>query len=82
MPKSAWQKAPSRETRLPLVKYSHTSAPINYTGVLTWTHVNGNGDLACVFEKFSGDSSNAARLILRVTRHDGILVYAPNHDRW
>lgn len=74
MPKSAIQRALSREIRLPLAKYSHTSAPLNFTGVLTWTHVNGSGDLACSFDQFAGNASSPPRLILRVTRNDGILV--------
>lgn len=64
----------SRVTRLPLTKFSHTTTTINHSVPLSWTHVNGEGDLVCILEQIPGEHSVPPRLILRVARNDGILV--------
>ncbi|KAJ6095785.1 hypothetical protein N7486_006531 [Penicillium sp. IBT 16267x] len=63
----------SQVTRLPLTKFSHTTTTINHSVPLSWTHVNGDGDLVCIVEQIPGEHSVPPRLVLRVARNDGIL---------
>lgn len=65
---------PPQVLRLPIAKFSHTTTAIDHVGPLTWNHVPGNGDLACIFEKFLDSGSMPSRLIQKVVRADGILV--------
>ncbi|KAJ5773205.1 hypothetical protein N7457_008101 [Penicillium paradoxum] len=58
--------------RLAIAKFSHTTTAIDHVGPLNWTHVQGNGDLTCCFEKFLDSGSVPSRLILNVLRGDGI----------
>ncbi|KAJ5612528.1 hypothetical protein N7510_005722 [Penicillium lagena] len=61
-------------THLALAKFSHTTTPIEHAGPLTWHHVNGNGELLCIFEKLPDSVSMPTRLILRVVQHQTTLV--------
>ncbi|KAJ5650605.1 uncharacterized protein N7484_004328 [Penicillium longicatenatum] len=63
----------SQVTRLPLTKFSHATTTINHCVPLSWTHVNGDGDLVCILEQVPGGHSIPPRLVLRVARNDGIL---------
>lgn len=65
----------SQVTRLPLTKFSHTTTTINHSVPLCWTHVNGDGNLACILEQIPGEHSVPPRLVMRVARNDGILVF-------
>ncbi|KUM59783.1 hypothetical protein ACN42_g7350 [Penicillium freii] len=64
---------PPQVLRLPIAKFSHTTTAIDHVGPLTWNHVPGNGDLACIFEKFLDSGSMPSRLIQKVVRGDSIL---------
>ncbi|KAJ5196115.1 hypothetical protein N7449_006594 [Penicillium cf. viridicatum] len=64
---------PPQVLRLPIAKFSHTTTAIDHVGPLTWNHVPGNGDLACIFEKFLDSGSMPSRMIQKVVRGDGIL---------
>ncbi|KAJ5956035.1 hypothetical protein N7501_010314 [Penicillium viridicatum] len=64
---------PPQVLRLPIAKFSHTTTAVDHVGPLTWNHVPGNGDLACIFEKFLDSGSMPSRLIQKVVRGDGIL---------
>lgn len=61
-------------THLAIAKFSHTTTLIEHAGPLTWHHVNGNGELLCIFEKLPGSLSMPARLMLRVAQAQGTLV--------
>ncbi|KAJ6188496.1 hypothetical protein N7519_003404 [Penicillium mononematosum] len=64
---------PPQVLRLAIAKFSHTTTTIDHVGPLTWNHVPGNGDLACIFEKFLDSGSVPSRMIQKVVRGDGIL---------
>ncbi|KAF9246069.1 hypothetical protein DTO006G1_92 [Penicillium roqueforti] len=64
---------PPQVLRLAIAKFSHTTTAIDHVGPLTWNHVPGNGDLACIFEKFLDSGSVPSRMIQKVVRGDGIL---------
>ncbi|KAJ5105624.1 hypothetical protein NUU61_002971 [Penicillium alfredii] len=60
-------------TRLALAKFSHTTTTIDHVGPLTWSHINGNGDIICIFEQSPGTVSRPAELVLRVIQNSGIV---------
>ncbi|KGO41139.1 hypothetical protein PEX1_021320 [Penicillium expansum] len=64
---------PPQVYRLAIAKFSHTTTAIDHVGPLTWNHVPGSGDLACIFEKFLDFGSVPSRMIQKVVRGDGIL---------
>ncbi|KAJ5237424.1 hypothetical protein N7489_007515 [Penicillium chrysogenum] len=64
---------PPQVLRLAIAKFSHTTTTIDHVGPLTWNHVPGNGDLACIFEKFLDSGSVPSRMIQKVVRGGGIL---------
>lgn len=66
---------PPQVLRLAIAKFSYTTTTIDHVGPLAWNHVSGNGDLACVFEKFLDSGSVPSRVIQKVIRGDGILVH-------
>jgi hypothetical protein len=67
---------PPQVLRLAIAKFSHTTTTIDHVGPLTWNHVPGNGDLACIFEKFLDSGSVPSRMIQKVVRGGGILVHS------
>ncbi|KAJ5383759.1 hypothetical protein N7517_001670 [Penicillium concentricum] len=64
---------PPQFLRLPIAKFSHTTTAIDHVGPLTWNHIPGNGDLACIFEKFLDSGPVPSKMIQKVVRGDGIL---------
>ncbi|CAI7644432.1 unnamed protein product [Penicillium glandicola] len=64
---------PPQVLRLAIAKFSYTTTAIDHVGPLTWNHVPGNGDLACVFERFLDTRTIPSRMIQKVVRGDGIL---------
>ncbi|KAJ5835734.1 hypothetical protein N7447_001760 [Penicillium robsamsonii] len=64
---------PPQFLRLAIAKFSHTTTTIDHAGPLTWNHIPGNGDLACIFEKFLGSGLVPSKMIQKVVRGDGIL---------
>ncbi|KAJ5513384.1 hypothetical protein N7463_002936 [Penicillium fimorum] len=59
--------------RLAIAKFSHTTTAIDHVGPLTWNHIPGNGDLACIFEKFLDSGPVPSKMIQQVVRGDEIL---------
>lgn len=63
-----------QSVRLELTKFSHTITTNDRPGPMAWTHVNGNGDLACILDKFDESKSAPLKLIMRVIQNDSVLV--------
>ncbi|KXG48195.1 uncharacterized protein PGRI_020650 [Penicillium griseofulvum] len=66
---------PPQVLRLAIAKFSHTTTAIDHVGPLTWNHIPGNGDLACIFEKFLDSGPIPSKMIQKVVRGDGILEH-------
>ncbi|OQE06801.1 hypothetical protein PENVUL_c016G03278 [Penicillium vulpinum] len=64
---------PPQVLRLAIAKFSHTTTTIDHVGPLTWNHIPGSGDLACIFEKFLDSASVPSILIQKVVRGDCIM---------
>ncbi|KAJ5164300.1 uncharacterized protein N7500_006130 [Penicillium coprophilum] len=64
---------PPQFLRLAIAKFSHTTTAIDHVGPLTWNHIPGNGDLACIFEKFLDSGPVPSKMIQKVVRGDSIL---------
>ncbi|OQE46606.1 hypothetical protein PENCOP_c001G01619 [Penicillium coprophilum] len=64
---------PPQFLRLAIAKFSHTTTAIDHVGPLTWNHIPGNGDLACIFEKSLDSGPIPSKMIQKVVRGDGIL---------
>jgi hypothetical protein len=68
-------------TRLPLAKFSYTTTPVDHPGPLSWSHINGNGDLVCIFDKFAATGSASSKTLMKVIRNDYVLVFSiPLHS--
>lgn len=76
MQNSTFHQSHSTGTRLSLAKFSYTTTPVDHPGPLSWSHINGLGDLACVFDKLTATESSSLKLIMKVTRGDSILVFS------
>lgn len=74
MQQSKFRQEYSSGTRLSLAKFSYTTTPIDHPGPLSWSHLNGNGDLVCIFDKFAATGSASSKLIMKVIRNDSVLV--------
>lgn len=64
---------PPLETRMPLSRFSYTEGPLNSQARLTWTHINGDGNLFCEMEQYVGGDSQP-KLILKVIHEGRALV--------
>ncbi|KAJ5583333.1 hypothetical protein N7535_001953 [Penicillium sp. DV-2018c] len=64
---------PPQALRIVITKFSHSTAGIDHAGPLHWTHIQGNGDLTCSFDKFVDSDSIPSRLIQKVSRGEEIL---------
>ncbi|CAI7661394.1 unnamed protein product [Penicillium manginii] len=60
-------------TRLSLAKFSYTTTPVDHPGPLSWSHINGNGDLVCIFDKFAATGSASSKTLMKVIRNDYVL---------
>ncbi|CAG8124137.1 unnamed protein product [Penicillium olsonii] len=56
-----------------IAKFSQTTTSVDHVGPLNWNHVNGRGDLHCIFEKVADVGSAPSRLIQKVLRGDILL---------
>jgi hypothetical protein len=65
---------PPQVCRLPIAKFSHTTTLFHHVAPLNWTHVTGNGDLFCIFEKIFDSGSAQSKLIQKVLHGDEVLV--------
>ncbi|KAJ5089977.1 hypothetical protein N7532_008661 [Penicillium argentinense] len=73
MPQSTFRQSHPVGTHLPLAKFSYTTTPAAHLGPLAWCHINGCGDLACVFEQFSS-GDRAYILIMKVIQNDSTIL--------
>ncbi|KAJ5983964.1 hypothetical protein N7481_006063 [Penicillium waksmanii] len=73
MQQSKFRQEHPSGTRLSLAKFSYTTTPIDHPGPLSWCHINGNGDLVCIFDKFAATGSASSKLIMKVIRNDSVL---------
>ncbi|KAJ5129583.1 uncharacterized protein N7515_005622 [Penicillium bovifimosum] len=64
---------PPQVLRLTIAKFSHTTTSTDHVGPLNWTHVHGNGDITCTFDKYLDLDSIPSRLIQKVFQGDDLL---------
>lgn len=59
---------------LSLAKYSYTTTSMSHRGPFNWSHIIGNGDIICIFERHAIPSPLYSRVLLKVMRDHDILV--------
>ncbi|KAB8262795.1 hypothetical protein BDV32DRAFT_120099, partial [Aspergillus pseudonomiae] len=56
---------------LSLAKFSYTTTSISHRGPFNWSHIIGNGDITCIFERHATPAPLHSSVLLKVLRgHD------------
>ncbi|KAE8419112.1 hypothetical protein BDV36DRAFT_252548 [Aspergillus pseudocaelatus] len=58
---------------LSLAKFSYTTTSISHRGPFNWSHIIGNGDIVCIFERHAMPAPLYSRVLLKVMRDHDIL---------
>ncbi|KAE8375011.1 hypothetical protein BDV26DRAFT_268771 [Aspergillus bertholletiae] len=58
---------------LALAKFSYTTTSVSHRGPFNWSHIIGNGDITCLFERHAGSRLLYSRVLLKVMRDHDVL---------